>query len=354
MKTGYRGTFVISWTQTEVDGLENAPVSALGVGSSWRWSGEALRVDGPPDVVELALAPAEVDLRRHAARMVHRLVGAALAPGRAPGPADAEDAALNVGFEVTDGYASHMVTLVDVGPNRPPLLMFTDGPPPAGADLWVVRASMRPGHVNRLVDQPTGVICFTPGTLIRCEGGDRPVEDLAEGDRILTRDNGAQEICWIGGRRISGARMYALPELRPVRLRAGALGEDEPERDLIVSPRHRLLVRGPRAQALFNTDEVLVAAEDLIDDRRVLRDTRLREVHYIHLLLEHHEVVWANGVATESFHPAQAGLENVEPDQRARLIERFPELEFDPGAYGGYARRMLNSAEAAILLGSAA
>ncbi len=354
MEAGYRGTFVISWAQTEIDGRLNAPVATLGVGSSWRWSGEMLRVDGPPGVLLLERGPAEADLRRRAARGVHRLVGAAMAPGTVSGDIAVEDGVLNVGFEVTDGHKSHVLTLIEVGPEASPLIMFAGAPPPADTDLWVVRTTLRPGHVNRLCDQPTGVICFTPGTMIRCEGGARPVEALREGDRVQTRDNGLQEILWIGHRRISGARLYAMPELRPVRLRAGALADGEPDGDLVVSPRHRLLIRGPRAVELFNTDEVLVAAADLIDDRSVLRDHHLREVTYVHVLLEHHEVVWANGVATESFHPAQAGLESVTPEQRARLIERFPELEQDPNAYGGYARRLLSGAEAAILRGMAA
>ncbi len=354
MEAGYRGTFVISWKQTELDGRRDAPVSALGVGSLWRWSGPALRVDGPQGVLLLEAGAPEADLRRRAARMVHRLVGAALVAGTDPAGIEVEDGLLNMGFEVTDGHRSHLVSLIEPGQGAAPLLVFAGPPPPEGTDLWVVRAARRPGHVNRLCDQPSGVICFTPGTLIRCADGDRAIETLAEGDRVQTRDNGMQEVQWIGRRRITGARLYAMPELRPVRIRAGALGAGEPGGDLLVSPRHRLLVRGARARALFNTDEVLVAAEDLVDARTVLRDLTGREVTYVHLLLERHEVVWANGVASESFHPAQAGLESVAAADRARLLARFPELEYDPHAYGGYARRMLSSAEAAILRGGRA
>ena len=354
MRTGYRGTFVISWTQTEVDGLSNAPKQALGVGSSWRWGGKSLRVDGPTDVLALAQGREQTDIRKRAAKVVHRLVGAALNPGEPPRNITIEDPQLNMGFEVTDGHDSWVVTLIDVAPGTPPLLVFADAPPPTDTDLWVVRASLQPGYINRLTDQPTGVICFTPGTRIRCADGARQVQDLRPGDRIQTRDNGVQEVLWIGRRRITGARLYAMPDLRPVRIRSGGLGLEVPDGDLVVSPQHRVLVRGHRARALFNTDEVLVAAEDLIDQRRVVVDHNLREVTYIHLLLERHEVVWANGVETESFHPAGAALDTVEADQRARLLEMFPQLEFDPAAYGDFARRTLSKAEAAILRGMAA
>ncbi len=355
METGYRGTFVISWSQTEVDGLQGAPVGALGVGSAWRWRGKALRVDGPADVLLLERGTAETDLRRRAAAMVHRLVGAALAPqGLAADIPPPDEPALDRGFEVTDGSRAWLVTLVETGADTPPLLVFADALPPEGRDLWVVRAQLTPARVNRLLDQPTGVICFTPGTRIRCADGDRPVETLRPGDRIQTRDDGVQEILWTGQRRITGARLYAMPELRPLRIRPGALGDDVPDDDLVVSPRHRLLLRGARARALFNTDEVLVAAEDLLDHRTILPDHAAREVTYIHLLLERHQVIWANGVETESFHPAATPLETLEAGARARLLELFPALEYDPGAYGDFARRMLSRGEAAILRADAA
>ncbi len=349
MMAGYRGTFVISWSQTEVDGLAGVPTTALGVGSSWRWTGDALRVDGPPDILRLEQASGEADLRRRAAKAVHKLVGAALGPAQNPNPIETDDPLLDVGFEVTDGRSSYRVSVIHVAPGTPPLLMFVDGVPRADTDFWVVQAVMQVSQVNRLSDQPTGVICFTPGTRIRTHDGEKPVEHLNEGDRIQTKDDGTQEILWIGQRHISGARLFAMPELRPVRLRSGALGADRPDGDLVVSPQHRMLIRGARARALFNSDEVLVAAQDLIDDRQVHLEHSLREVTYYHLLLERHEIVWANGVETESFHPASTALETVERGQRARLLEMFPELDYDPRAYGDFARRNLTRYEAAIL-----
>lgn len=353
MITGFQGTFVISWTQTEVDGLSNAPKGALGIGSSWRWSGEALRVDGPKTLL-LSGADGEADMRRRAAKVVHKLVGAALRPTEHPGQAEVDDPLLNIGFEVTDGRKSYKVTIIEAAPGMSDLLMFVGARPPVDVDLWVVRTSMQVSHINRMTDQPTGVICFTPGTHIRLEDGEKRVEHLVEGDGIQTRDNGVQKVLWIGVRHISGARLYAMPELRPVRIRTNALGSERPDQDLIVSPQHRMLIKGAGARDLFNEDEVLVAAEDLIDDRKVVRDHSLREVTYYHMLLENHELVWANGIETESFHPANTAMDSVEASQRARLIEMFPELEYDPAAYGDYARRNLDRYEAAIMRGQAA
>ena len=72
MKTGFRGTFVISWSQTDIDGLEAAPLDALQVGAAWSWRGEAVQVDGPNDVLRLEGAEEVANLRRHAARKVRR------------------------------------------------------------------------------------------------------------------------------------------------------------------------------------------------------------------------------------------------------------------------------------------
>ena len=74
-----------------------------------------------------------------------------------------------------------------------------------------------------------GVICFTPGTRIRTPDGLVLVEDLREGDRVQTKDDGAQEIMWKGSRRMTGACMFAMPHLRPVRIKAGALGVERPD-----------------------------------------------------------------------------------------------------------------------------
>ena len=139
-----------------------------------------------------------------------------------------------------------------------------------------------------------------------------------------------------------------MPHLRPIRFRANALGQDRPDCDLWVSPQHRMLVKGPAALALFNTTEVLVAAEDLINDRSITVDYALREVTYIHILLDQHNIIWANGLETESFHPANAAPDSLGPADHQGLLGVLPNLA-DPDTYGGYARRNLSHPEAAIL-----
>lgn len=353
MKTGFRGTFVISWSQTEIDGLDAAPVKSLNVGAAWAWRGDAIRVDGPTDVLRLDQADDAEKLRRRAARMVHRLVGAALeqdAPPLRKNDRDLPETPLmDNSFVVTDGAKSYTVTLIEVGRGSQPLLMFLDDMPPRNSDLWIVHHTL--GSVGRDAgdEGSAGVICFTPGTLVRTPTGVIAIETLREGDLIQTKDNGAQPIRWVGSRRMTGARLFAMPRLRPIRLKGHALGLDLPNPDLLVSPEHRILISGDKAMSLFNTAEVLVSAKDLINGDTITVDLKMREVTYVHILLEHHQVLWANGVETESFHPASAALQTLGDVDRSRLFSEYPELEFDPHTYGSYARRNLSSSEAAIL-----
>ncbi|WP_163846960.1 Hint domain-containing protein [Pseudooceanicola aestuarii] len=383
MTTGIRGTYVISWSQTEIDGLRGAPPAAMATGSAWCWHGQALRVDGPPDLLRLAGAVGEAGLRRCAARNARRLLGQSrraphpddtaptdrtmtafdptnssplgsdLGPARGD-PALAASAPFEEGFVLTDGHSCHSATLIRTDDRSTPLLMFTGALPPAGQDLWVVEHVISHRPPRATPGPGGGVICFTPGTRISTPDGPRLVETLAEGDRVLTKDNGPQDILWIGGRRLSGARLHLMPELRPVRISAGAFGIERPEEGFLVSPDHRLLVQGLVAQRLFNTPEVLVAARDLVNGHNIRRATALREVHYVHLLLPAHQVVWANGVETESFHPASASLAALSEADRARLLAGWPGLAGDPGSYGAQARRNLSAPEAAILRHEAA
>jgi Hint domain len=354
MKTGFRGTFVISWSQTKIDGQKTAPLDSLTVGAAWSWHGETVQVDGPSEILRLDQADGEANLRKRAARSVRRLVGAAVQNKTDLTSVDIDDPIMDSNFVVTDGVQSYTVTLIEVGPSAPPLLMFLDELPPRNVGLWIVHQSLH-SRIRRAQDPESGgVICFTPGTRIATPEGPVLVEDLREGDQVQTRDNGAQDIMWIGSRKMTGARLFVMPRLRPVRFRAGALGIERPDQELLVSPQHRMLIRGQTARALFNTPEVLVAASELVNGTNITVDLKVREVEYIHLLLPSHQIIWANGVETESFHPASAALTSLDNADRARLLAQFPELKSDRQNYGDYARRNLSTSESAILRHEAA
>ena len=349
METGFRGTFVISWSQAKVDGFGTESLQSLDVGTAWSWSGDAVRVDGPADLLRLDEANGDANARKRAAKMVRKLVGAALSHTTNVDEIDVDHPIRDSSFVVTDGAKSYTVTVIDVAGGQAPLLMFMDDIPPKDRDLWVVHHTLDVLAGNTMSVTTGGVICFTPGTMIDTPQGRCAVEDLQEGDQVQTMDDGAQDIQWIGSRRMTGARLFAMPELRPVRVQAGALGLERPDEEFLVSPNHRMLVRGAQAQELFNTDEVLVAAKDLINGSTISLDTQVREVTYIHMLLPSHQILRANGIETESFHPGNTAMSTIPDEDRIRLLAGRPELEAEPLNYGGYARRILSASEAAIL-----
>ena len=186
------------------------------------------------------------------------------------------------------------------------------------------------------------IICFTPGTRIATPRGARPVESLAVGDLVVTRDHGLQPIRWIGRRNVPATGSFA-----PVRIRPGVL--TGLETDLVVSPQHRVLFQGYRAELLFGESEVLVSAKHLVDGRDVTTDEG-GEVTYIHILFDEHEIVFAEGAATESFHPGEVGLSAVTRAAREELFSLFPELRGMPRSYGRTARRCLKAHEARLIL----
>ena len=175
------------------------------------------------------------------------------------------------------------------------------------------------------------VPCFTPGTLIATMTGEKLVEDLKVGDRVITRDNGAQEIRWLGNKPLSGAQLQANPHLQPILVRKGSLGGGLPERDMLVSPNHRMLINNAEVGLMFNEPEVLVAAKHLINADKGIVSVAASQTNYIHFMFDHHEVVLSNGAWTESFQPGDQAMAGVSQEQRSEIVELFPELAHAEG-----------------------
>jgi Hint domain len=347
VRSAARATFVISWAQTTIGGQAAGPVQALVPGAIWRWTGPVARLDGPDGPLILGADALEA-LRRKAAASVRRMLRQALSHDAG---LDDPDELPRQGFLVTDGKRRYAVRLVHSRETGARMAMFQGDLPPRGQNLRIVRANLDP---RAGLDGKGGMICFTPGTLLATANGLCRIDDLRPGDLVQTRDDGALPVIWTGRRRISGARLFATPGLRPVRIRGGAFGigrpdGDLPDGDLIVSPQHRMLVKGAAVGCVFNTAEVLIAAEDLVNGDCVAVDLTPGDVTYIHFLLDRHAIVMANGLDTESFHPARAALEDLGAADRAALAVALPGIAHDPESYGPYARRSLTASEAAIL-----
>jgi hypothetical protein len=193
------------------------------------------------------------------------------------------------------------------------------------------------------------IVCFTPGTLIETPFGPRPIDDLQAGDHVLTRDNGPQALRWISRTHVGAGRLTAEPNLAPVLIRAGALGPGMPARDMLVSPQHRFLLGGWRAELLFGQREVLVPARALVNDASVLVQTPADGVDYVHLLFDSHEIVLSDGTPSESLHAGQLDKGLMAEAAREELFALFPALRCFERDAGPTARRALTVREGRVL-----
>lgn len=176
---------------------------------------------------------------------------------------------------------------------------------------------------NRADSMP---LCFCSDALIACPDGERTVQDLIVGDVVLTQDHGAQPIRWIGSRVIKRSELEANPNLRPVRIVKGALGEGLPRRDLLLSRQHRVLVQSKIAKRMFDHEEILLPAIKLTEFPGIFVDEEIDTVTYYHVLLDAHEVMYAEGTPTESLFTGPEALKSVSPEARAEIIAIFPEI----------------------------
>ena len=264
------------------------------------------------------------------------------------------------------GTGSHMFTFDGIGNHR-----IIGGEDPDGLDIDVIdltgiRANViqtgpesgtielleENGDVARRVEysEIEQIICFTPGTRIATQKGEVPVEELQAGVKVFTRNNGAQTLRWVGRRDLSPRTLHDRREFQPILIRKGALGKGLPERDLLVSAQHRMLVASDLAALMFDEREVLVAAKHLVGLDGV-DAMRIASVSYLHLMFDHHEVVLADGAWSESFQPGDMSLRGIGTDQRDEVLRLFPELETIAGldAYGA-ARLSLKRHEAKIIV----
>lgn len=192
------------------------------------------------------------------------------------------------------------------------------------------------------------VVCFAAGTMILTRQGDRPIETLEVGDIVITRDHGPQEIRWIGATTFPSSYVAANPMLRPVLIRRDAIAPDIPTRDLRVSRQHRILISDWRAELLFGEpDGVLTPAFTLCNDSTIIQERPTKPVTYLHMAFDQHEVIFANGLEAESFHPADRTVAGLSSPLREELLRIFPELE-NGFAYEA-ARQELRVKEAVLL-----
>ena len=132
--------------------------------------------------------------------------------------------------------------------------------------------------------------CYCPGTLILTEAGETPVERLAIGDRVVTHGGALRPIRWIGRRAYSGRFLEGQTHILPIRIARHAIAHDVPRRDLMVSPLHAMFIDG-----------VLVPASALVNGATITQLQTVEHVAYVHIELETHDVILAEGAPSETF-----------------------------------------------------
>lgn len=212
-----------------------------------------------------------------------------------------------VGIGLTRGYSTDVVGVAFDGPVPPP-----------GTVLYYHQGNSSFVDSGQSMTIPDMVPCFLAGTRIETPGGPVRIEDLTVGQDVLTLDHGPRPIRWIGRNRVSGSGVLA-----PIRFEAGAIGN---ARVLHLSPNHRVLLRSARAQRLFGSSEVLVAAKFLINGTTIRRDPMVAAA-YLHLMLDAHEIVFSEGIASESLLAGPMALRGMGVAALAELRAIFPELD---------------------------
>ncbi|MCI4678010.1 Hint domain-containing protein [Rhodoblastus acidophilus] len=141
-----------------------------------------------------------------------------------------------------------------------------------------------------LASDPSQNLCFLAGTMIRTPDGEAAIETLKRGDLVLTSEVVAKPVNWLGKQTVS--RLFADPvRSLPIRVRAGALAQNVPVRDLLVSPDHALLVDG-----------VLIHAGALVNGTSIVRETDMPQVFvYYHVELDDHSLILAENTPAETF-----------------------------------------------------
>ncbi len=196
-------------------------------------------------------------------------------------------------------------------------------------------------NVQGFVDVDDLYLCFAKGTNILTDTGAKPVEDLQPGDQLVTKHNGLKPVKWIGNRTVT-----ALGKAAPVVFEPYSINNTE---RLLLSPLHKIVREGWDAELLFGEAEVLVEAKSMINGGTI-RQVPTASITYFHIMLDDHEVIYANGAEAETLFLGKTARAFMTDEQLDEVFSIFPELMDESAAAAGHQKlRSLTNKEGRVL-----
>lgn len=268
----------------------------------------------------------------------------AVAPGSPHGaPGDTLCRLARLTLMASDGDKVELLAIEHrpAGRAQDPMILVVPLSPVARQSAYtLLQVDRDPGEINL-----SDLICVSlaRGTRITMgDGRQTPIEELAPGDRVLTRDHGARPVRWVGRATLRGVGAFA-----PVVITAGTMGNTG---DLIVSQHHRMFLYQRRRSALVATSELLVQAKHLTDGEQIF----VRPggyVDYFSLVFDRHEIIYAEGIPAESLLINAATLAHLPAQISTDLRAALPELQHNQHFGTEASRRLLEAIGRDALIG---
>ena len=185
-----------------------------------------------------------------------------------------------------------------------------------------------PGGGTDIVENRTP--CYCLGTLIEVQRGRKRVENLRIGDHVMTKSGVTRPIKWIGRRGFTGRFVAGRKDILPICIKAGALEENVPRRDLWISPHHAMYFEGNsfegQSGAVANHGGVLIEAKDLVNGHSVVQAESVDRIEYFHIELDTHDVIVAEGALSESSMTTAAACSTTRTNSVRSIPVRRPTL----------------------------
>ncbi|NSX55898.1 Hint domain-containing protein [Parasulfitobacter algicola] len=163
---------------------------------------------------------------------------------------------------------------------------------------------------------------------VRTPCGPRRIEFIRPGDLIITRDRGLQPVRMVWSYCLEDVQHPTEKPRVPVCLNTRAIGPMMPSRSLVLAPDHKVLVPSYLVASSVTDQGSLLAASGLAGcSKDAFYDNSKTKIEFYNLVFDCHEIIFANGLPVETFHPTVEALSHVDEDARREIQARFPILK---------------------------